>query len=79
MLKKINIRDARLGMFIHEICGSWMDHPFWKKSFLLSEYADLNTLKQCGVKEVWIDISKGLDVEAIGPDGYHRNRKSARR
>jgi len=67
MLKKINIRDARLGMFIHEICGSWMDHPFWKKSFLLSEYADLNTLKQCGVKEVWIDISKGLDVEAIVP------------
>ncbi|WP_413438490.1 HD-GYP domain-containing protein [Sulfuriferula sp. GW1] len=67
MLKKINIRDARLGMFIHEICGSWMDHPFWKKSFPLSEDADFNTLKQCGVKEVWIDISKGLDVEAIVP------------
>jgi len=67
MLKKINIRDARLGMFIHEICGSWMDHPFWKKSFPLSEAADFNTLKQCGVKEVWIDISKGLDVEAIVP------------
>ena len=67
MLKKINIRDVRLGMFIHEICGSWMDHPFWKKSFPLSEDADFNTLKQCGVKEVWIDISKGLDVEAIVP------------
>lgn len=65
MLKKINIRDVRLGMFIHEICGSWMDHPFWKKSFLLSEEADLNTLRQCGVKAVWIDIGKGLDVEAI--------------
>ena len=67
MLKKINIRDARLGMFIHEICGSWMDHPFWKKSFPLCEDADFDTLKQCGVKEVWIDISKGLDVEAIVP------------
>ncbi len=67
MLKKINIRDARLGMFIHEICGSWMDHPFWKKSFLLCEEVDFNTLKQCGVKEVWIDISRGLDVEAIVP------------
>lgn len=65
MLKKINIQDVRLGMFIHEICGSWMDHPFWKKSFLLSEEVDFNTLMQCGVKEVWIDISKGLDVEAI--------------
>ena len=65
MRKKINIRDVRLGMFIHEICGSWMDHPFWKKSFKLSDQADFNTLMQCGVKEVWIDISKGLDVEAI--------------
>ncbi|MHB1174350.1 MAG: HD-GYP domain-containing protein [Sulfuriferula sp.] len=65
MLKKIHIRDVRLGMYIHEICGSWMDHPFWKKSFLLSEQADFNTLAQCGVKEVWIDISKGLDVAAL--------------
>ncbi|MEO6148380.1 MAG: HD-GYP domain-containing protein [Sulfuriferula sp.] len=65
MLKKIKIRDARLGMYIHEICGSWMDHPFWKKSFLLSEQADFNTLAQCGVKEMWIDISKGLDVAPL--------------
>lgn len=65
MLKKIKIRDGRLGMYIHEICGSWMDHPFWKKSFLLSEQADFNTLAQCGVKEIWIDISKGLDVAPL--------------
>ncbi len=65
MLKKIKIRDACVGMYIHEICGSWMDHPFWKKSFLLSEQADFNTLAQCGVKEVWIDISKGLDVAPL--------------
>jgi HD-GYP domain-containing protein (c-di-GMP phosphodiesterase class II) len=65
MLKKIQIRDVRLGMYIHEICGSWMDHPFWKKSFLLSEQADFNTLAECGVKEIWIDISKGLDVAPL--------------
>lgn len=65
MLKKIKIRDARLGMYIHEMCGSWMDHPFWKKSFLLSEQADFNTLAQCGVKAIWIDISKGLDVAPL--------------
>ena len=64
MLKKINIQDMRLGMFIHEICGSWMDHPFWKKSFTLSDETDFNTLLHCGVEEVWIDTSKGLDVKA---------------
>jgi putative nucleotidyltransferase with HDIG domain len=62
MLKKIHVRDVRSGMFIHEICGSWMDHPFWKKAFLLSDDEDLKTLKTCGVQEVWIDTEKGLDI-----------------
>lgn len=63
MLKKINVLDARQGMYVHEICGSWMDHPFWKKSFKLSSSEDLQTLTTCGVQEVWIDTVKGLDVE----------------
>jgi putative nucleotidyltransferase with HDIG domain len=65
MLKKIRVRDVRSGMFIHEICGSWMDHPFWKKAFLLSADEDLNALKTCGIQEIWIDTEKGLD---IGPE-----------
>lgn len=64
MLKKINVRDIRSGMFVHEICGSWMEHPFWKKAFLLSENEDLKTLKTCGIQEIWIDTDKGLDVGA---------------
>ena len=63
MLKKIHVRDVRVGMFIQEICGSWMDHPFWKKAFLLSSDEDSKTLKTCGIQEVWIDTDKGLDVE----------------
>jgi putative nucleotidyltransferase with HDIG domain len=62
MLKKIHVRDARSGMFVHEICGSWMDHPFWKKAFLLTENEDIKTLRTCGIQEVWIDTEKGLDV-----------------
>lgn len=64
MLKKIHVRDVRLGMYIQELCGSWMDHPFWKKSFELSDHKDLKTLQTCGLQEVWIDTAKGLDVEA---------------
>jgi HD-GYP domain-containing protein (c-di-GMP phosphodiesterase class II) len=64
MLKKIHVRDVRIGMFIQEICGSWMDHPFWKKAFLLSAIEDSKTLKTCGIQEVWIDTEKGLDVES---------------
>ncbi|MDP2804520.1 MAG: HD-GYP domain-containing protein [Gallionellaceae bacterium] len=64
MLKKIHVKDARLGMFIQELCGSWMDHPFWKKAFDLSDPKDLLSLQTCGLQEVWIDTHKGLDVEA---------------
>lgn len=63
MLKKIKVQDVQLGMYIHEICSSWMDNPFWKKSFMLSKRKDLKTLVDANVKEVWIDTSKGLDVQ----------------
>jgi putative nucleotidyltransferase with HDIG domain len=64
MLKKIHVRDVRSGMFIHEICGSWMDHPFWKKAFLLDSDEDLNALKNCGIQEIWIDTQRGLNVQS---------------
>ena len=64
MLKKINVRDIRLGMYIQELCGSWMDHPFWKKSFELTDPKELHTLQNCAVHEVWIDTGKGLDIES---------------
>lgn len=62
MIKKIKTDDVRLGMYIHEIRGSWLEHPFWRKSFKLNAQKDLNTLIKCGLDEVWIDTSKGLDV-----------------
>jgi len=50
-------------MYIHEICGSWYDHPFWRHAFMLSTPKDLSDLLSTGIKEVWIDTVKGLDVE----------------
>jgi hypothetical protein len=64
MLKKINIQDLKLGMYLEEICGSWMDLPFWKKSFILDEPNDLKSLNECGIRQVWIDTAKGLDIES---------------
>lgn len=64
MLKKIKVSDVKLGMYLQEICGSWMDHPFWKKSFKISDAKDLLTLSECGILEVWIDTDKGLDTDS---------------
>ena len=62
MLKKIKVQDIKPGMFLQEICGSWIDHPFWKKSFEISESKDIATMQTCGILEVWIDTDKGIDV-----------------
>ncbi len=64
MIKKIKVEDVRLGMYIHEIRGNWLEHPFWRKSFTLDNPKDLEKLIDCGLDEIWIDTRKGLDVAA---------------
>ncbi|WXL26326.1 HD-GYP domain-containing protein [Ectopseudomonas mendocina] len=62
MLKCIAVSDLRIGMFIHEFCCSWMDHPFWKTRFLLNNEKDLQRIRACGMQTIWVDVSKGLDI-----------------
>ncbi|HSC84209.1 MAG TPA: HD-GYP domain-containing protein [Pseudomonas sp.] len=62
MLKRIAVSELCLGMYIHEFCGSWMDHPFWKGHFLLDSERDLLRIHASAISEVWIDTGKGLDV-----------------
>jgi putative nucleotidyltransferase with HDIG domain len=64
VLKRIAVADLRIGMYIQELCGSWMDHPFWKTSFLLASGKDLQRIVDSTVGEVWIDTARGLDVDA---------------
>jgi cyclic di-GMP phosphodiesterase len=63
MLKTISTKQVRLGMHIHELKGAWVDHPFWKSKFIIDNPKDLGKLQSSMVKEVVIDISKGLDVD----------------
>ena len=50
-------------MYIDDLCGKWIDVPFWKTAFKLKNKKDLANLQNCGVKQVWIDTARGLDVE----------------
>ncbi|MDR0528594.1 MAG: HD-GYP domain-containing protein [Zoogloeaceae bacterium] len=62
MLKRIHARDIRLGMYIHEFCGSWLSHPFWRTQFLLSDPEDLRRIQDSALTELWINTARGLDV-----------------
>lgn len=64
MLKVVSTEQVRIGMFIQELKGAWIDHPFWKTSFKLDDPVDLRKLQASVVKEVVIDTSRGLDVAA---------------
>ena len=62
MLKRISVHQLTLGMHLKEFCGSWMEHPFFRSSFVLKDPKDIEAILGSSIKEVWIDWDKGLDV-----------------
>ncbi len=49
-------------MYLEEICGSWIDNPFWRSRFVISDPQDIAMLRASKVREVWIDVAKGDDT-----------------
>jgi HD-GYP domain-containing protein (c-di-GMP phosphodiesterase class II) len=62
MLKKICVDQLTVGMHLKEFCGSWIEHPFWRTGFVITDPKDIASILASSIKEVWIDASKGLDV-----------------
>jgi len=62
MIKKIATSELLVGMYIHELCGNWIDHPFWKERFLLSDPQDILRIQRSAISQVMIDTAKGRDV-----------------
>lgn len=67
MLKRISTADLRVGMHLHELCGPWLEHPFWRTKFVIEDQGTLQLVLRSNIKEVVIDVSKGMDVEATVP------------
>lgn len=65
MLKWIKVDQLRLGMFICELDGPWMNHPFWRSKMLLTERDDLRKIIDAGIRRVRIDTSRGIDTEKV--------------
>lgn len=60
MLKKITSSELVLGMYVERLGRSWLDTPFWTRSFLLESPADLERIRTARLCEVWIDTARGL-------------------
>ena len=82
MRKRISVSDLRLGMYIEEFCGSWMDHPFWCARFVVDNEVDLRKIQSSAIAEVWINADFGLDVESTAsarPLGVEAESRTAKR
>ena len=50
-------------MHLEAFCGAWLEHPFWRNKFVLNDAKDIALILESPIKEVWINIAKGLDTE----------------
>ncbi|MGZ4989862.1 MAG: HD-GYP domain-containing protein [Methylobacter sp.] len=62
MIKKISIQQLKPGMFIHDINCVWMEHPFLVGALKIKNDQTIKKITDLGVREVYIDTLKGLDV-----------------
>jgi len=60
MLVRVATEELQLGMYVHAIEGSWIDHPFWRSRFLLTEQAQLDKVIASDVAHVVIDAERSL-------------------
>ncbi len=63
MLRRVALEEVRLGMFVHALEGSWLQHPFWKRRFLLESEQDLQRLLDSDIPGIVIDDERGAVPE----------------
>ena len=62
MIKRIRRDQLRIGMYIHDLNCSWVDHPFLLNTLKVEDEKTLAKIAEIGIGELFIDTSKGLDV-----------------
>ena len=67
MLKKIAAEKLKPGMYLQALCGSWIDHPFWRSKFVITDPKDIRQIIDSGITEVWINLEMGADESSDAP------------
>ncbi|UCD34389.1 MAG: HD-GYP domain-containing protein [Nitrospiraceae bacterium] len=65
MIKKVKSSQLRPGMYIHDLNCGWLEHPFWGSSLKVRDAATVNKIVNLGIREVFIDTEKGIDVAGV--------------
>ena len=61
-IKHISIDQLVPGMFVIKVDVPWYQTPFFFNKFMIQDLAAIRTMRECGIRTVTIDVSKGIDV-----------------
>jgi len=62
MIKKIAVANLLPGMYLHDLVADWMSHPFLRSRFLIHDQQTIDKIIASGIREAYIDSSRGIDV-----------------
>ncbi|NOZ68109.1 MAG: HD-GYP domain-containing protein [Deferribacteres bacterium] len=62
MIKKIKTEQLKVGMYVHDFNCGWLRHPFLTNSAKIRDDKTIEKIIDAGIRELYIDTDKGLDV-----------------
>ncbi|MGB3275531.1 MAG: HD-GYP domain-containing protein [Castellaniella sp.] len=77
MIKKVPVSQLCVGMYVHDLGGSFLDHSFWRSRFLIQNERKLKRLQTSRLEWVLIDTNRGIDLRSGGPDAVAPEPQSA--
>lgn len=63
MIKDIKVDDIKIGMYVI-LPLAWHEHPFLKNHFLVTSMKEIAQIRQTGVKDLKVDLSKSKAIAA---------------
>ncbi len=63
MIKKIKVEQLKPGVFVHDFNCGWLHHPFLADRTKLKSDEDIDKIVKNGIREVYIDTEKSLDLD----------------
>jgi HD-GYP domain-containing protein (c-di-GMP phosphodiesterase class II) len=62
MIKKIKVKDLKIGMYVHKFNCGWINHPFLSNSMFINNEEIIQKAIDYGIRELYIDTDKGHEV-----------------
>ena len=74
--QSITPAELKIGMYVI-LPLAWYQHPFLKNRFLIQSGAEINKIRELGLKSIQIDLSKSRLVETLSPEEPREPRASS--